>query len=100
MNWVLSASIDFVTYLLQNASHTPPALSGVRFLASFTKTCNVPFDDEFDFMLAIFLRLLPNEDRANEVLASEETNFNPIIISPRYVEISSNGSFYKEISTM
>lgn len=58
--------------------------------------CKVPVDDELcdDFELPNFRKPLPNEDRANVDLASDDTNFRPAIISPRYIDTSSNGSFY------
>lgn len=88
------------TNLLQNASHVPFALTGLKFFASLTSTCNEPFDDELrdpddDFMLPNFRRPLLIDDREKcEVFASGGTNFSPTIMSPRYVAMSSNGSLY------
>lgn len=49
--------------------------------------------DEFDFMLN-FLRLRPCEwDEPDE--SDPGMNFNPTIMSPRYVVTSSKGSLYK-----
>lgn len=76
----------------------PFALTGLKFLASFTSTCNEPFDDELrepddDLILPNFLRPLLIDDREKcDVFASGGTNFNPTIMSPRYVDMSSNGS--------
>lgn len=85
-------------YLLQNASHVPFALTGLKFFASLTSTCSEPFDDELrelddDFMLPNFRKPLLIDDRENcDDFASGGTNFSPTIMSPRYVAISSNGS--------
>lgn len=55
-------------YLLQNASHVPFALTGLRFFASLTSTCNEPLDDELrelddDFMLPNFRSPLLMDER-------------------------------------
>lgn len=86
------------TNLLQNASHVPLALTGLRFFASLTSTCSEPFDDVFlelddDLMLPNFRSPLLIDDLEKcDAFVSGGMNFNPTIISPRYVEISSNGS--------
>lgn len=72
----------------------PFGLSALRFFASFTSTSSVPLVDELrgDLMLPNLRRPLFTDDRANDDLVSGGTNFRATIISPRYVEISSNGS--------
>lgn len=91
-------------YLLQNASHIPLALTGLRFFASFTRICKVPFDDDDDELRELLDDLmLPNlrnplliDDREKcDDFVSGGTNFKPTIMSPRYVERSSNGSLYE-----
>lgn len=91
-------------YLLQNASHVPFTLTGLKFFASLTSTCNVPFDDELraddddDFMLPNFRKPLLIDDRENcDVFVSGGTNFRPTMMSPRYADISSNGSLWNSI---
>lgn len=88
-------------YLLQNASHIPFALTGLKFFASLTSTCNEPFDDELrelvdDFMLPNLRKPLLIDDLEKcDDFESGGTNFKPTIMSPRYVvEMSSNGSLY------
>lgn len=88
-------------YLLQNASHIPLALTGLKFFASLTSTCNEPFDDELrepvdDLMLPNLRKPVPIDDLGKcDDFDSGGTNFKPTIMSPRYVERSSNGSLYK-----
>lgn len=88
-------------YLLQNASHIPFAFTGLKFFASLTSTCSEPFDDELrelvdDFMLPNFRKPLLIDDLEKcDDFESGGTNFKPTIMSPRYVERSSNGSLYK-----
>lgn len=93
-------------YLLQNASHIPLALTGLKFFASLTSTCNDPFDDDDDdelreplddLMLPPNLRkpLLIDDLEKCDDFESGGTNFKPTIMSPRYVERSSNGSLYE-----
>lgn len=85
-------------YLLQNASHVPLALTGLRFFASLTRTCSAPLDDELrelddDLMLPNLRRpLLMDEREKCDVFESGGTNFSPTMMSPRYAEMSSNGS--------
>lgn len=99
-------------YLLQNASHDPLALTACRFLPSFTRTCNEPLvvellepDDDL-MLLPNFRRLrlppLPVGPEDDELLLavclgvdSGGMNFSPTMMSPRYVDISSNGSLYQ-----
>lgn len=85
-------------YLLQNASQSPFGLSAVRFLASLTRTYSVPdVDDELRgaFTLPNFRRPAFTDERANDGRVSGGMNFNATMISPRYDEISSNGSLCK-----
>lgn len=90
---------------MQNASHMPFALTGLKFFASLTSTCNEPFDDELrelvdDFMLPNLRKPLLMDDLEKcDVFESGGTNFKPTIMSPRYVERSSNGSLYKHYET-
>lgn len=86
---------------MQNASHIPFALTGLKFFASLTSTCNEPFDDELrelvdDFMLPNLRKPLLIDDLEKcDDFESGGTNFKPTIMSPRYVvEMSSNGSLY------
>lgn len=85
-------------YLLQNASQVPLALTGLKFFASLTSTCNEPFVDVLcepgdDLMLPNLRKPLPIDEREKcDDFASGGTNFNPTIISPRYVDSSSYGS--------
>lgn len=90
-------------YLLQNASHIPLALTGLKFFASLTSTCNEPFDDDDvddelrelvdDFMLPNLRNPLLIDDREKcDIFESDGTYLRPTIISPRYVDRSSNGS--------
>lgn len=88
------------SHLLQNASHIPFALTGLKFFASLTSTCSEPFDDELrelddDLMLPNLRKPLPIDDLENDDFVSGGTNFKPTIMSPRYVARSSNGSLYK-----
>lgn len=89
------------SHLLQNASHIPFALTGLKFFASLTSTCSEPFDDELrelgdDLMLPNLRKPLPIDDLEKcDDFVSGGTNFKPTIMSPRYVERSSNGSLYK-----
>lgn len=83
------------------------ALTGLKFFASLTSTCNEPFDDGEDddelreplddFMLPPNLRkpLLIDDLEKCDDFESGGTNFKPTIMSPRYVERSSNGSLYE-----
>lgn len=93
--------LDFLSYLLQNASHVPFAFTGLKFFASLTSTCNEPFDDELrelgdDFMLPNFRKPLLIDDREKcDDFVSGGTNFKPTIMSPRYDDMSSNGSLWK-----
>lgn len=106
----------FKLYLLQNESHVPLALTGTRFLPSFTSTCNEPLlvalravvDAEPDAAIALDdvddafilpnlrkLRLPPEPDNACCLAAaSGGTNFSPTMMSPRQLAISSKGSVY------
>lgn len=87
---------------MQNASHIPFALTGLKFFASLTSTCNEPFEDELrelvdDLMLPNFRKPLLIDDLEKcDVFESGGTNFKPTIMSPRYVERSSNGSLYEK----
>lgn len=89
------------SHLLQNASHIPFALTGLKFFASLTSTCSEPFDDELreladDLMLPNLRKPLPIDDLEKcDDFVSGGTNFKPTIMSPRYVARSSNGSLYK-----
>lgn len=94
-------------YLLQKASQDPFAFTGCRFFPSLTSTCREPFvvallDPDDALMLPNFRKLrlppLPVKPEDDELLAvclgvdSGGMNFNPTMMSPRYVVISSNGS--------
>lgn len=76
-------------YLLQNASHVPFTLTGLKFFASLTSTCNEPFDEVLrepgdDFMLPNFRKPLLIDDLEKcDDFVSGGTNFKPTIISPR-----------------
>lgn len=106
----VSVNVHIVTvgtfYLLQNASHVPFALTGLKFFASLTSTCNEPFDDELrepddDLILPNFRRPLLIDDREKcEDFASGGTNFSPTIMSPLYVDMSSNGSLCSRTNKM
>lgn len=90
--------------LLQNASQVPLAFTGLKFFASLTKTCSEPLefldgddDDDDDFMLPNFRNPLLIDDLEKcDVFVSGGMNFKPTIISPRFVEISSNGSLCRK----
>lgn len=79
-------------YLLQNASHVPVALTGLKFFASFTRMCNEPFDEELralddddaDLMLPNLRSPLLNDERDRcDDFVSGGTNFSPTMMSPR-----------------
>lgn len=78
----------------------PFALTGLKFFASLTSTCSEPFDDELrelddDLMLPNLRKPLPIDDLEKcDDFESGGTNFRPTIMSPRYVDRSSNGSLY------
>lgn len=80
----------YMTYLLQNASHVPFALTADKCFASLTSTCSAPlllrlFDDDDDLTLNFLkLRLPPafGVEWGVDVPESGGMNFSPTIISP------------------
>lgn len=68
----------------------PLALTGLKFFASLTRTCNEPLDDVLrvwpdDLMLPNFRKPLLMDERENDDDDSGGMNFNPTMMSPRYV---------------